>query len=198
MKIPYPSEWHGILLPAGHILGRIGDQKGKKLFPATLLSVEPDGLSGPGDDDGHAVVDGCQRLIGFGRDNRAGMNGAALRGRPGFVKTGKTAGLSRSEVNEPGLFRLTVRFLPLVEAIGNNETAALPEGLTETGLIGDGFRPGVGQAVADGRVFRPGRYEPPTEFYQAVYFIPDDGGDLLAGVNIVAPPVFTGDLPDRK
>jgi len=192
------SAWHGILGQAGHVLSRIGDKEGEKIIPATVLRIEPDGLSRLGDDYGHAIVDGCQHLIGFGRDDRAGMNGASLRRCPGFIKTGKTAGMSGMEVNEPGFLRRAVRFLPLVETIGDDETTTLPEGVAETGFIGDGFRPGVDQPVADGGVLSPGGDEPPAEFHQAVHLIPDDGGDLPAGVDIIASPVFTGDIADVK
>jgi len=190
--------WHGILGQAGHVLGRIGGEDGKKLIPATVLRIEPGGPRGSGDNDGHAIMNSCQSLIGFGRDDRAGMDGAALRGCPCFVKTGKTARLAGSKMNEPGLFCRTVRFLPLVETIGDDETAALPEGLAEAQFIGDGFRPGVDQTVADGRVFRPRGDKPPSEFRQAVHIVPDDGGDLLAWAYIIASPVFTGDVPDLK
>ncbi len=150
-------------MTADHFRCRIGGQQGKKFLPAAVLRIEPDGLSGSGNNDGHAVVDGCQRLIGSRRDDRAGVNGATLRGGPRLVKTGETAGLAGPQVNEPRPFYGTFRLLPFVKTVGEDETAALPEGMAETGFSGDGFSPGVDQAVAGGGAFCPGGDEPPYD-----------------------------------
>jgi hypothetical protein len=114
------------------------------------------------------------------------------------MKAGKAKGLTGFEMNKPGLLHRGIYLLPFIKSTGNNQTSAFLEGISKTWFISDGFRPGIDHFVTDGRIFCPGRYEPPFEFDQAVDVVMNNSGYLLTGIDIVVRSVFASDIPDAE
>jgi len=54
------------------------------------------------------------------------------------------------------------RRLPLIKAIGWNQTALALKRFSVAGFLADGVGAGVGEFVADGFIFRPGRNQSPA------------------------------------
>jgi len=79
------------------------------------------------------------------------------------------------------------RRLPLIKAIGWNQTALALKRFSVAGFLADGVGAGVGEFVAEGFIFRPGRDEAPAHWFQGwLAVFPDDDGSLGARGEIVA------------
>ncbi len=75
--------------------------------------------------------------------------------------------------------------LPLVEDVGRNEAAPALHRIAEGGLLEGSVGARVGHAVADLRVLRPRRHEPPPKQVAAPHPIPlANGEDLRSGGDI--------------
>ena len=149
---------------------------------------------------GHAVVDGGDHGVGFGGDDGEGFDGLG-GGWPGvveiqfifarwadpFVPQASHAEVAAILQGEPeGLFAASGG-LPFVKAVGGDEAALGRELTAEAGFLVDGVGAGVGEFVAEGFIFRPGRDEAPAHWFQGwLAVFPDDDGSLGARGEIVA------------
>ena len=99
---------------------------------------------------------------------------------PFVPQSGEGEGLAALEVDEVRDFGFRAGLgLPLVEAVGEDETAFVFEAAAEGGLFGEGFAAGVDKAVADGRIFGPGGDESPDEEVGLIFAVVGDGEDGL-------------------
>src|SRR5205085_3542123 len=88
-----------------------------------------------------------------------------VRVSPRRPQPGERHRLTIAAVNEHGLLPGPAP-MPLVEALGRYETAMPPEGPFVRGLLSQRLGAGVDHAVADLRVLRPRRDQPPPQVGQ--------------------------------
>ena len=142
-----------------------------------------------GQNDGHSIVNLCDKFIGFRRDDRAGPDPiGAPWGFPAFPKTGEYERLiimHRDGKRRPQ----DAVTLPLVEAIGWNQTSPFLERTPKRGSRIQGLHTGVDGSVPDFFVRGPTWNQAPSQGIQrplAGFWIKPDGQDFLAGSNVPA------------
>jgi hypothetical protein len=142
----------------GHAFGREGDER-------DFVAGEPAVVVGGVEDDRHAVVDGGGEGVGFGDDDRAGLErrgGGVLFVVPGFPQAGDGEGLAAVDF-VAGRQSLLAHFLPFDVAIGEDQAAALfvgrAKGRGGANSLGAGVEGGVLQLPR----FGPGGNQRPME-----------------------------------
>lgn len=131
------------------------------------------------EDDGHAVVDVFEFLVGLGGDDGAGAEGCAVEPGPFFPQAGEGEELVVFEGHVVGRFAVG-GLAPFVEAVGGDEAAAAFECSAERGFLVDGFTAGVDEFMGDGGVFGPtGDESPLVGIEDALVFLDGDDGDGL-------------------
>ena len=139
-------------------------------------------------------MDGCHQFVGFDGDDGRRADGASI-GRAPFVPETREgeglAGFEKDEVRDFG-FRPGLG-LPLVEAVGQDETAFVFETAAEGGFFGQRLAARIDEALSDGQVFGPRGDETPDEEVGFVPRIVGDGEDGLRGSNVEARREFGGE-----
>lgn len=138
-------------------------------------------------DRGHQFV----RLDG---DDGYRADRAAVGGMPFAPEAREGEGLARLEEDEVRDFDLRPRLgLPLVEAVRGDETALVFERAAEGGLFGERLAARVDEAVAQGRVLRPGWDQSPDEKIGRVPAVVGDGEDGLRRRDVIARRELRGE-----
>jgi hypothetical protein len=106
----------------GHLASRVRTQQRLEMLLILELGIEPKIIIVWRQNHRHAVMDVRHQLVGVGRDESSRVDDL-IASMPMFSKTSKGEWPILLEPNEKRLLRLA-RFLPLVEAIGHDETSA--------------------------------------------------------------------------
>ena len=129
-----------------------------------------------GEEDGHAVVDRADELVGGGGENGEGFQ-RAFGGVPLVPQAGHAETLTIGPLGSPWNFTAPLG-LPFEKGVGRDEAAALAERIAKGRLIGNRFGAGVDALDADFQILGPVRDQTPAEFgdFKVGGSGPDDGG----------------------
>ena len=156
-----------------------------------VIWIEPQVMRFHRKDHGHPVMNVFHDVIGFRRNNRAGMD-RLVPFPPRFPKARKSKRLSVLHDEAVRLLAFVCLF-PLVKSVGQDQAALLFKSMLEGRLLVNRFRPGIDHFVADFFVLGPIRNEPP---FQHISFLAlavgTDGKNRLPGCNIVSRSILTG------
>ena len=118
------------------------------------------GLVG-GEEDGHAVVDGADELVGGGGEDGEGFERAVGR-VPAVPQAGQAEAVAIGLDKLPRDFAAALA-LPFEKGVGRDEAATLAERIAEGRFFRNGFRPGVDALGADFGILGPVRDQAPAE-----------------------------------
>ena len=110
-----------------------------------------------------------QFRCGIGGDDGVAADDLTFLPAPAFPQCGKRHGRAIGHGDSEGLlgrFRPFAQALPFIEAIRKGNGAALHKSVAEGWFFGDGFRPRIHHAAANGRIIRPARDQPPAQGIQ--------------------------------
>src|SRR5512132_4564316 len=108
-------------------------------------------------------MDRSKHLVRSGDGDRATLDPFAIGTVPAFPETRKGKWLIACDGDEIRLLPAGWRLCPFVEAVGDDEAAALLEGVAESGLLGDRLGARVDHLVAARDVLRPERHQAPAQ-----------------------------------
>jgi len=133
------------------------------------------GLVG-GEEDGHAVVDGADELVGRGGEDGEGFQRAVGR-VPAVPQAGYAELFTAGSDKLPRDFAATLG-LPFEKGVGRDEAATLAEWIAEGRLFRNGFGPGIDALDADFGILGPVWDQAPAELddFEVGRSSPDDGG----------------------
>ena len=139
------------------------------------------GLVG-GEEDGHAVVDGAEELVGVGGEDGEGFQ-LAIGGVPAVPQAGHAEAFVVGSNELPRDFAAALG-LPFEKGVGRDEAAAMTERIAEGRLFRNGFGPGVDALDADLGILGPVRNQAPAKLgdFEAGRSGSDDGG-AIGGAN---------------
>ena len=121
----------------GHFRGREGFEEGEQSVGSLRRGIEPLFVGRWRQNHGHAIVDGSHQFIRFNGDDGCRADGASLRGMPLVPETREGEGLTRLEKDVVRDLGLRPRLgLPLVESVGEDETAFVLERAAEGWFLG--------------------------------------------------------------
>ena len=149
------------------------------------------------EDNRHPVVDGREKGVGRGGDNRTGSQGHTVRPLPLIPQPGKA---EQAAVPAPNMHRRAsaffrvVGFPPFIEAVGRKQAAAAGQCRPKRRLFGERFRAGVDHAAADSGVARPGRHQSPLVKVQVPGFAGGNHRHGLRGRDVITAFHRRGDF----
>lgn len=150
------------------------------------VGVEPAGFAVCGNDDGHAVVNGFEEIVGLGGDDGEGVDGAGFGVGPAIPEAGEGEGGAVDQADAHGNLGFSGT-LPFIESVSDDQASAFLERLAEAGFLSDGFGSGIDEAVADGCIVGPvGDEAPAHEFQDADAVAKDDDGGVLRRGEVVS------------
>lgn len=170
---------------AFHFTGRIGGKKRQEPARVADARVEPERLAFRLKDDGHAVVNRGNKLVGGCCDDGKGLQRRGVRrGLPFLPNSGKGKRLAIFEGEQKRFFSFaSFKFLPFIKSIGGDKASACGERLFEAGLFGERFCAGVDEGFCRRVRFCPTRNQPPSQIFQGsvLVFLHNDGAVLAGG-----------------
>ena len=103
-----------------HLSRRVWNEEVSQV--CAVFRIEPSVIPICREDDGHAIVNGSHQVIGFGRDNGAGLDVFSSGGAPQIPKAGKGKGRAGFERDVHGRFGSAIGVaLPFVKSGCGNE-----------------------------------------------------------------------------
>ena len=145
-----------------HFSRRVWNEEFSQVY--AFFWVEPSVIRLCRKDDGHAIVNGGHQVVGFGRDNGAGLDAFSGGRVPHVPKAGKGKGHAGVERDVHGRFGSAIGVaLPFVKSGCGNEASLFFVRHPKRGFFRKGFSPRIDEAIADFAVFCPRRNQPPFE-----------------------------------
>ena len=118
----------------------------------SIPRIQPDLLKAPGNDNGHAVVQGLQQVIGSCGDHTAGLHLAAVRADPAIPEPGQPEQLLVQPLN----------LLPLLQKpIRRQQATVMTPGPAEGGFVLQGLSAGIDRPRSRQWILDPSRQKAP-------------------------------------
>ena len=185
---------------AGHVFGWIWAQQGFQELRLKTVGLQPPLIMFGSQDHRHPIMDGGDHGVGLGGDDGEGFDGLGggwsgvvegefifARWADPFVPEAGHAEVAAVLQGKPERLFASGCGLPFVKAVGGDQAALGRELAAEAGFLVDGVGPGVGELVAEGFIFRPGRDQTPAHGFQnGLSVFPDEDRGLGARGEIVA------------
>ena len=130
------------------------------------------------EEDGHAAVDGADKLIGRAGEDGEGFQ-RAFGGVPAVPQTGHAKGFLIRPLKPPRNLAAALGF-PFQKGVGWDEASAVKKRFAKSRLFRNSFGAGVDALDADLGILGPGGDQAPAQFghFQPRITAPDDGGPV--------------------
>src|SRR4051794_86047 len=102
-------------------------------------------------------------VVGLGGDDGVGFDRRGLLALPMLPEPGEAERPPVLAADQKRLFPPIRPLGPLIKAVAYDDASPDQERLAERWFLGYGFRPCVDEPIADRRIVRPGRHQPPAQ-----------------------------------